>query len=90
MEKRDLKILIACEYSGIVRDAFIQKGHDVISCDLLPTESPGAHYQGDIFDIINNGFDNDNGLFFEQADTAIALFLGEAKRNAYNHYQIKR
>lgn len=52
-----MKILIACEYSGIVRDAFIQKGHDVISCDLLPTESPGAHYQGDIFDIINNGFD---------------------------------
>ena len=52
-----MKILIACEFSGIVRDAFIKKGHNAISCDLLPTESPGAHYQGDVFDIINDGFD---------------------------------
>jgi len=52
-----MKILIACEYSGIVRDAFIKKGHDAISCDLLPTESPGPHYQGDVFDIINDGWD---------------------------------
>ena len=41
-------MLIACEYSGIVRDAFIAKGHDAMSCDLLPTESLGPHYQGDI------------------------------------------
>lgn len=52
-----MKVLIACEFSGIVRDAFIKKGHDAISCDLLPTERPGPHYQGDVFDIINNGFD---------------------------------
>ncbi len=52
-----MKILIACEYSGIVRDAFIKKGHDAISCDLLPTEKAGPHYQGDVFDIINDGFD---------------------------------
>ena len=52
-----MKVLIACEYSGIVRDAFIAKGHDAISCDLLPTESPGPHYQGDIFDIIDESFD---------------------------------
>jgi len=52
-----MKILIACEFSGIVRDAFIAKGHDVMSCDLLPTERPGPHYQGDVFDIINDGFD---------------------------------
>lgn len=52
-----MKVLIACEFSGIVRDAFIKRGHDAISCDLLPTEKPGAHYQGDVFDIINNGFD---------------------------------
>jgi hypothetical protein len=52
-----LKILIACEFSGIVRDAFIKKGHDAISCDILPTESPGPHYQGDVFDIIDKGFD---------------------------------
>jgi len=52
-----MKVLIACEYSGRVRDAFIAKGHDAISCDLLPTDSPGPHYQGNVFDIIENGFD---------------------------------
>jgi hypothetical protein len=52
-----MKVLIACEYSGTVRDAFIAKGHDAISCDLLPTDKPGPHYQGDVFDIINDGFD---------------------------------
>ncbi len=51
-----MKVLIACEFSGAVRDAFIRRGHDAISCDLLPAESPGPHYQGDVFDIINNGF----------------------------------
>ena len=48
-----MKVLVACEYSGVVRDAFIKRGHDALSCDLLPTESPGPHYQGDVFDIIN-------------------------------------
>jgi len=57
-----MKILIACEFSGIVRDAFAAKGYDVISCDLLPTERPGKHYQGDVMDIINNNFNL--GLFF--------------------------
>tara|TARA_R110002096_G_scaffold19735_1_gene65912 strand:- start:54 stop:704 length:651 start_codon:yes stop_codon:yes gene_type:complete len=52
-----MKVLIACEYSGRVRDAFIKKGHDAISCDLLPTDQPGPHYQGNVFDIINDGFD---------------------------------
>lgn len=52
-----MKILIACEYSGRVRDAFIAKGHDAISCDLLPTDAPGPHYQGDVLGIINDGFD---------------------------------
>jgi hypothetical protein len=52
-----MKILIACEYSGTVRDEFIKLGHDAISCDLLPTDAPGPHYQGDVFDIINDGFD---------------------------------
>lgn len=53
----DLKVLIACEYSGTVRDAFIKKGHEAISCDLLPTDSPGPHYQGDVFDILDDSFD---------------------------------
>lgn len=53
-----MKILVACEYSGIVRDAFIKKGHDAMSCDLLPTESVGPHYQGDILEILPYyGFD---------------------------------
>lgn len=52
-----MKVLIGCEYSGTVRDAFLANGHDAISCDLLPTDSPGPHYEGDVFDIINNGFD---------------------------------
>jgi len=51
------KVLIACEYSGTVRDAFIAMGHDAMSCDLLPTDAPGPHYQGDVFDVINNGWD---------------------------------
>lgn len=52
-----MKILIACEFSGIVRDAFLVRGHDAISCDLLPTERPGPHYQGDVMDIIGDGWD---------------------------------
>jgi hypothetical protein len=52
-----VRVLVACEFSGIVRDAFLNKGHDAISCDILPTESLGPHYQGDVFDIINEGFD---------------------------------
>ena len=51
-----MKILIACEYSGRVRDAFIKKGHDAMSCDILPTESPGPHYEGDVLDIVDNGW----------------------------------
>ena len=52
-----MKVLVACEYSGRVRDAFIAQGHNAISCDLLPTESDGPHYQGDVTDILNDGFD---------------------------------
>jgi hypothetical protein len=43
-----VRVLIACEYSGRVRDAFIAKGHEALSCDLLPTELPGPHHRGDI------------------------------------------
>jgi hypothetical protein len=52
-----MRVLIACEYSGRVRDAFIRMGHDAMSCDLLPTDSPGPHYQGDVFDVIGDGWD---------------------------------
>jgi site-specific DNA-cytosine methylase len=52
-----LRVLVACEYSGTVRDAFAAAGHDAMSCDLLPTEKPGPHYQGDVRDLIGGGWD---------------------------------
>jgi hypothetical protein len=52
-----MKVLVACEYSGRVRDAFLAQGHQAMSCDLLPTDSPGPHYQGDVMDIIADGWD---------------------------------
>lgn len=52
-----MRVLVGCEYSGVVRDAFISMGHDAISCDLLPTDAPGPHYQGDVRDIWGDGFD---------------------------------
>lgn len=52
-----MKILVACEYSGKVRDAFALLGHDVMSCDLLPTDALGKHYQGDMFDLDLESFD---------------------------------
>ena len=52
-----MKVLVACEYSGIVRDAFLSKGHDAISCDVLETESPGPHYLGDVRDVLDDNWD---------------------------------
>jgi hypothetical protein len=52
-----MKVLVACEYSGIVRDAFAAKGHDAWSCDILPTESPGNHFQGDVSEHLDKGWD---------------------------------
>jgi len=52
-----MKVLIACEFSGTVRDAFLALGHDAMSCDLLPTEISGPHYEGDVRDVIGDGWD---------------------------------
>ena len=52
-----MRVLIACEYSGRVRDAFIRGGHDAMSCDLLPTDAPGPHYQGDVRDVLDYPWD---------------------------------
>ena len=52
-----MKVLVACEFSGIVRDAFRARGHDAWSCDLLPTEKPGPHIQGDVLEILDDGWD---------------------------------
>ena len=52
-----MRVLIACEYSGRVRDAFAMLGHDAWSCDILPTEKPGNHYEGSVLDILDQGWD---------------------------------
>jgi hypothetical protein len=54
-----MKVLVACEYSGVVRDAFLRAGHYALSCDLLPCESTasGDHYQGDVRDVLDHGWD---------------------------------
>jgi hypothetical protein len=52
-----MKVLIACEFSGRVRDAFLAHGHDAWSCDLLPTEQPGPHLQCDVLEVLGQGWD---------------------------------
>lgn len=52
-----MKVLVACEYSGTVRDAFIKRGHDAMSCDVLDTDAPGPHHKGDVRDILGDGWD---------------------------------
>lgn len=52
-----MRVLVACEFSGLVREAFAAKGHDAWSCDLLDTEIPGQHIKGDVLDILNDGWD---------------------------------
>ena len=64
-----MRVLVACEFSGIVRDAFIARGHDAVSCDLLPSERPGPHYRGDIRDMLARLSD---APFFRGIDLMIA------------------
>ena len=52
-----MRVLVACEFSGAVRDAFTARGHDAMSCDLLPAETAGRHYQGDVRDVLGGGWD---------------------------------
>ena len=52
-----MKVLVACEYSGRVRDAFLALGHEALSCDLLPSDAPGPHYKGDVRDVLGAGWD---------------------------------
>ena len=51
------RVLVACEYSGTVRDAFAALGHDAMSCDILPSERPGNHYRGDVREVLDAGWD---------------------------------
>lgn len=52
-----MRVLVGCEFSGTVRDAFARRGHDAWSCDLLPSETPGNHIHGDVLDILDDGWD---------------------------------
>lgn len=52
-----MRVLVACEFSGKTRDAFLAKGHDAWSCDLLPTDVPGPHIQGDVLKVLDDGWD---------------------------------
>jgi hypothetical protein len=56
-QSKSMKVLVACEYSGVVRDAFISMGHDAISCDILPSDTPGPHYQGNVENILGDGWE---------------------------------
>ena len=52
-----MRVLVACEFSGIVREAFSRRGHDAVSCDLLESESSGKHIRGDVRDVLDDGWD---------------------------------
>jgi site-specific DNA-cytosine methylase len=52
-----MRVLVACEHTGVVRDAFARRGHEAWSCDLLPSTTPGLHYQGDVRDVLDQGWD---------------------------------
>jgi hypothetical protein len=92
-----MRVLVACEFSGIVRDAFARRGHDAWSCDLLPTEKPGNHIQGDVLEILNDGWDlmighppctyltvSANKWLKDQPARKSGALVGEARRNARN------
>jgi hypothetical protein len=83
-----MRVAILCEYSGIVRDAFISKGHKAISCDLLPTERPGPHYQGDVFEFLDRYDDEYFDLAITHAPCTrlcnsgvLRLYVGGKKEN---------
>ena len=90
-----MKVLIACEYSGRVRDAFTKLGHDAMSCDILETESPGNHYKGDVRDVLDGEWDlmvahppctyltvSANKWYKDQPERKSGTLVGQARRNA--------
>ena len=57
MAGKPMRVLVACEFSGVVRDAFIRRGHNAVSCDILPTDVEGPHLQGDVTEHLDDGWD---------------------------------
>ena len=83
-----MKVCVFGEYSGVIRDAFAAKGHDAMSCDLLPSERGGQHYQGDMFDVIDYPWDL--GIFHPECThtaprTLSQMTTNTAKSSALNH-----
>jgi hypothetical protein len=90
-----MKVLIACEYSGRVRDAFTKLGHDAMSCDILETESPGKHYKGDVRDVLNGKWDlmvahppctyltvSANKWYQDQPERKSGVLVGQSRKDA--------
>jgi hypothetical protein len=79
--------LVACEYSGTVRDAFLARGHDAVSCDLLPTDVPGPHYEGSVLDILGDDWDlmiAHPPCTFMANSSSKHLYIGMNKANGIN------
>jgi hypothetical protein len=77
-KKSRMRVLIGCECSGVIRDAFLSKGHDAWSCDLKPSEQPGPHITGDVLKIINDGWD----LFIAHPPCQYLSYAGSGFWNA--------
>ena len=71
-----MRVLVACEYSGVVRDAFTAKGHLAVSCDLLPSDAPGAHHQGDVIDYLSYFDEGDWDLIIAHPDCTAMCVSG--------------
>lgn len=80
-----MKGLVACEYSGRVRDAFRANGHEMLSCDLLPTDAPGPHYEGTVFDVIDYPWDF-GGFHFPCTDASVSGAKHFAAKKADGRY----
>jgi site-specific DNA-cytosine methylase len=81
------RVLVACEFSGIVREAFSELGHDAWSCDLLPTEIPGNHYQGDIFEFLDK--DSNWDLMIAHPPCTYLSYAGMASWNKPGREQLR-
>lgn len=80
-----MRVLVACEFSGIVRDAFAARGHDAWSCDLLPTERPGNHIQGDVLEVLDQGWD----LMIGHPPCTYISFAGTAWWNQTGRWKLR-
>lgn len=82
-----MKVLIACEFSGTVRDAFLARGHDAVSCDLIPSEKPGPHIQGNVLEHLDEGWDlmiaHPPCTYLSRAGTRWLFPRGQLNRDRY-------